>query len=195
MEGLQNGAPDLRPRRRALIKSVLAVTVVGLVDIGVPGAVSAAPLEQEARRALNRLYAAQPKARLLGAKAVGILVFPRIYKAGFMFGAQSGNGVLWDRGRFEGRYNITAASFGLQAGAQAFSLALFFITRSALRYLENSHGWAIGSGPSVVVVDTGVAKTLTSTTVTQDVYAILFGQRGLMAGMGVEGSKITRVGS
>ena len=64
---------------------------------------------------------------------------------------------------------------------------------AALRYLEQSDGWAIGSGPSVVVVDQGAAASLTSTTLTQDVYAVPFGQKGLMAGIGLEGSKITRI--
>jgi lipid-binding SYLF domain-containing protein len=64
---------------------------------------------------------------------------------------------------------------------------------TALQYLRSSHGWAIGSGPSVVVVDQGAAASLTSTTLTQDVYAVPFGQKGLMAGIGLEGSKITQI--
>lgn len=90
-------------------------------------------------------------------------------------------------------YNISAASFGLQAGGQTFSYALFFMNDAALAYLTKSDGWAIGSGPSVVVLDKGTAASLTSTTLSQDVYAIPFGQRGLMAGLGLEGSKITPI--
>ncbi len=90
-------------------------------------------------------------------------------------------------------YNISAASFGLQAGVQSFSYALFFMKDSALSYLEKSYGWSIGSGPSVVVLDKGAAASMTSTTLTQDVYAIPFGQTGLMAGIGLEGAKITAI--
>lgn len=90
-------------------------------------------------------------------------------------------------------FEIGAASFGLQAGMQTFSYALFFITDSALDYLRKSSGWAIGSGPSLVVVDKGFAKSLNTTTLNQDVYAIPFGQEGLMAGLGLEGSKITQI--
>jgi len=108
-------------------------------------------------------------------------------------GAQSGNGVLFERGVPTGYYNISAASYGLQAGVQSFSYALFFMDRSALTYLTKSDGWSVGSGPSVVVLDQGMAKSLTTTTLTQDVYAIPFGQKGLMAGVGIEGSKITRI--
>jgi lipid-binding SYLF domain-containing protein len=120
-------------------------------------------------------------------------VFPRIIKAGLLVGGQGGDGVLRVGGKTAGYYNIAAASFGLQAGAQRFSYALFFMTDSSLKYLEDSDGWSIGSGPSVVVMDKGAAASLTSTTVTQDVYAFPFGQHGLMAGLGLEGSKITRI--
>jgi lipid-binding SYLF domain-containing protein len=96
-------------------------------------------------------------------------------------------------GKTVGYYNLSAASFGLQAGGQTFSYALFFMTDSALDYLQKSDGWSIGSGPSVVVVDKGAAASMTSTSITQDVYAVPFGQRGLMAGLGLEGSKITHI--
>ena len=90
-------------------------------------------------------------------------------------------------------YNMAAASYGLQAGVQGFAYAMFFMTDSALDYLENSAGFEIGVGPSIVVVDAGKAKTLTTTTGRDDVYAFVFGQKGLMAGVGLQGSKITKV--
>ncbi len=90
-------------------------------------------------------------------------------------------------------YNSAAASYGLQAGVQWYSYALFFMNEGALNYLNASLGFEIGVGPSVVVVDDGLAKKFRSTTLTQDVYAIIFGQRGLMAGIGIEGSKITKI--
>jgi lipid-binding SYLF domain-containing protein len=150
-------------------------------------------IDQQANLALRELYAQQPKARELGRRARAILVFPDIFKAGFLVGGQSGNGVLRLSGRPVGYYNISAASFGLQAGAQRFSYVLFFMTDTALDYLRRSSGWAIGSGPSVVIEEKGAAASLNTTTLTQDVYAFPFGQHGLMAGMGLEGSKITRI--
>ncbi len=121
------------------------------------------------------------------------MVFPRIIKGGFIIGGQSGNGALRVGSKTVAYYNISAASFGLQAGGQRFSYALFFMNDAALQYLENSDGWAIGSGPSVVVMDKGAAASMTSTTLTKDVYAFPFGQKGLMAGLGLEGSKITPI--
>ena len=120
-------------------------------------------------------------------------VFPKIVKAGLMIGGLGGEGVLFERGRPTGYYKMAAASFGFQAGGQQFSYALFFMNDKALKYLRDSDGWAIGSGPSVVVVDKGAAKSTTSTTIAKDVYAMPFGQKGLMAGLGLEGSKISRI--
>lgn len=153
---------------------------------------SAAELSREARGALDRLYQQEPKTRLLGDKAVGVLVFPRILKGGLLVGAETGDGALMRGGKVQAYYNISAVSFGLQAGAQEFSYALFFMNEPALRYLDQSDGWSLGAGPSLVVVDDSYAASITTTTLSQDVYAVPFGGQGLMAGMGLEGSKITR---
>jgi lipid-binding SYLF domain-containing protein len=160
-----------------------------------PAAASAADaeLERDARAALQQLYASEPKAAELGSKARGVLIFPKIVKAGFMVGGQSGKGVLFQGRRVAGYYRISAGSFGLQAGAQTFSYALFFMTADALAYLDRSGGWAVGSGPSFVVADKGAAKTMNTTTVGHEVIAMPFGQHGLMGGLGLEGSKITRL--
>src|SRR5258705_13452494 len=104
-------------------------------------------------------------------------------KAGYMCGGQIGEGVLLKRGTPAGYYNSVAASYGFQAGIQSFSYALFFMTDDALRRLDASEGFEVGVGPSVVVVDQGVARSLTTTTLASDVYAVIFGQQGLMAGM------------
>jgi len=156
-------------------------------------AASKAELDRDGARALKNLYANNTAARLLGSKAKAVLVFPSMVKAGFMFGGQMGEGVLLANGRPVGYYNSVAASYGLQAGIQVFGYALFFMNDSALSYLDRSDGWELGVGPSIVVVDAGVGKSLTSTTITQDVYAFIFDQKGLMGGVGVQGSKITKI--
>ncbi len=154
---------------------------------------SAAQIDRDVDAALAKLYETTPSAKLLAHKAKGILVFPDVVKAGFIGGAQYGKGALRKRGRTAGYYNIIAGSFGLQAGVQSFDYVLFFMNDEALSYLDRSEGFEIGVGPNIVVLDTGKAAQLTSTTLTEDVYAFLFGQRGLMAGIELEGSKITRV--
>jgi len=153
-------------------------------------AASAAELNADGRAALSRLYAQSPKAAQFGQKAYAILVFPKIVKAGLVIGGQGGEGVLLMRGKPTGYYKITAVSYGLQAGGQSFSYALFLMNDTALGYLSRYDGWSIGSGPSVVVIDQGKAMSNTTTTLKKDVIAFPFGQKGLMAGLGLEGSKI-----
>ena len=174
---------------------VAAALVAGTFDplAGTASAATAAQLNADGKAALNRLYAQSDRARRYGRDARAILVFPKIVKAGFVVGGQGGEGVLFVAGQPTGYYKIGAASFGLQAGGQSFSYALFLMNDKALTYLKKSDGWAIGSGPSVVVVDKGAAMSTTSTTLAKDVYAFPFGQKGLMAGLGLEGSKIKQI--
>jgi lipid-binding SYLF domain-containing protein len=156
-------------------------------------AATAAELNASGQAALNRLYSQSSRAVRYSRDARAILVFPKIVKAGFMIGGMGGEGVLLVHGRPTAYYKIAAGSFGLQAGGQSYSYALFFMNDKALKYLRDSDGWAIGSGPSVVVVDKGAAMSTTSTTLAKDVYAFPFGQKGLMAGLGLEGSKISPI--
>jgi lipid-binding SYLF domain-containing protein len=166
----------------------------GSSDVKLPGRATAAEIEKNGRLALRQLYACMPLSKTLAPKAKAILVFPSIYKAGFFVGGQYGNGVAFaPDGRAAGYFNMSAASYGLQIGAQELSYALFFMSDEAVEYAKNSKGWEVGVGPSVVLVDEGVAKTLTTTTAKKDVYAFIFGHKGLMAGIGIQGSKITRI--
>jgi lipid-binding SYLF domain-containing protein len=156
-------------------------------------AASKTEINRDVDAALAILYAKDPDARTLTSKAKAVLVFPSIVKAGFLFGAQYGEGALRQKGRTVGYYNTAAASYGLQAGVQTFGYALFFMTDSALQYLAKSEGFELGVGPSIVVLDAGAAKAFTTTTAQKDMYAIFFNQKGLMAGLGLQGTKISRI--
>ena len=155
---------------------------------------NASQIARDSRAALRSLYASNPTARALGQKAKAVLVFPSIVKAGFMVGAQGGNGaMIRDTGEISGFYQTAAASYGLQAGVQQFGYALFLMDDSAFRNLQRSGGWEVGSSPSLVVVDQGIAASLTTATANKGTYAFFFNQRGLMGGLGLQGSKITRI--
>ncbi|MCL2428507.1 MAG: twin-arginine translocation pathway signal protein [Alphaproteobacteria bacterium] len=157
-------------------------------------AASSRQLAHEARAALRRLYAAQPDARGLGERARAILVFPRIVKVGLLLaGGQTGDGVLLAHRKASGFFHLSATSSRPQAGGQAYSCALFFMNERALACLDQREGWAIGSGSSVVVVDESVAPGLSAASATEDVYAFPFSTKGLMAGSGIEGAKISRL--
>jgi len=170
------------------------VCVAGtLVSPGPVFAASASEINHNVRTALHQLYAKSAAAKALGEKAKGILVFPGIIKGGFIVGGQYGEGALLKGGETAGYYSTIQASFGLQAGLQKYGYALFFMTDSALNWLNKSDGWEIGVGPSIVVVDIGAASSMTTTTLQSEIYAFFFNPQGLMAGLGLQGTKITRI--
>lgn len=171
---------------------LLVLTALGFLP-GESHAASASELERDGRTALADLDRHTPAARSLSKRAKGIIVFPSIVKAGLLVGGQYGEGVLLKDGKVAGFYSTAGASYGLQAGAQKFGYALFFMNDAALRYLTRSEGFEIGMGPSVVVMDEGTAKQASTTTLTQDVYAFIFQQSGLMAGLGLQGNKLTKI--
>src|SRR5437773_1022490 len=150
-------------------------------------------INKQVDEATAKLYASSPAAKKLSKVAKGILVFPSVKKAGFVVGGQYGEGALRVGGKTVGYYKTTAASFGLQAGGQKFGYAMFLMTDGALQYLKNSKGWEVGVGPSVVVVDEGLARSLTTSTVKESIYVFFFAQKGLMAGLGIQGSKISQI--
>lgn len=185
-----------RVHHMTLIKIVgfaLATALTFSHGIGEARAATAAEIDKSATAALNTLYKRSPAAKALAGSAEAVLVFPTITKAGLMVGGQYGEGALRKGDKTVGYYNSTAASYGMQAGVQTFSYVLILMNKSALDYLDKSQGWEVGVGPSLVVVDEGMAKTMTSTTATHDVYAFIFGQKGLMGGVGLQGTKITKI--
>jgi len=180
--------------RLTTILLVFAFTVGALTSPNPATAASAAEIDRDAQKALGDLYAKSPSAKTMGEKAIGIIVFPGIVKGGFIVGGQYGEGALIKDGKTVAYYNTVAASYGLQAGLQKFGYALFFMTDSAVKWIDKSDGWEIGVGPSIVVVDAGAAASMTSTTLQSDIYAFFFDQKGLMAGIGLQGTKITKLG-
>ena len=169
-----------------------AVAFVALTGVR-PAIADDHALDADSKAALNALYAGSPGAKALGEKAVGILVFPNITKAGFIIGAQGGDGVLMEKGKVTGYYNTGAGSVGLQAGVQTYGYALFFMTPEDLAYLKKSKGWSIGTGPNIVVADAGAAKDISTLTGQKGVYGFIFDQKGLMAGLGLQGQKISKI--
>jgi lipid-binding SYLF domain-containing protein len=150
-------------------------------------------LTSDSRRALQQLVAQNPAAAKCKSRAAAVLVFPDVVKAGFIFGAQGGQGILFVHGQPSGRYRTVAASYGLQAGVQKYGYALFLMNQKAVHWVNAANGWSIGTGPSVVIVDKGMARTISSETLHSGIYAFTFDQQGLMAGLGLQGSKITRI--
>lgn len=156
-------------------------------------AASAAEISRDANASLQALYAKVPAAKAIGAKAQAVLVFPKVVKAGLGVGGQYGDGALLKGGKAVAYYNTSGASIGLQAGAQEYGYALFFMNANALQQLDKADGFEVGVGPTVVVMDEGKAKAMTTTTTKDDIYAFIYAQQGLMAGLGIQGNKITKI--
>jgi len=193
--------------RRDFVQRIIGVGILVITRVVVPAiilatnvltptvslAASASEINRSATQALNTLYKNNPNARTLGDKAVGVLIFPSIVKGGFIIAGQFGDGVLRKGGKPVAYYRSLAASYGFQAGAQAFGYVLFFMDNDSLSYLDKSGGWELGTGPSLVVLDAGFGKSLSTTTLQKGVYAFIFNQKGLMGGTGIQGTKITRI--
>jgi lipid-binding SYLF domain-containing protein len=157
------------------------------------GKTAAGELSSESKAALQNLSASAELAKMLTPKAQAILVFPKVTKAGLGIGGQYGEGALLKSGNAIAYYKTTGASFGLQAGGQQYGYAMFFMNAKALDAFVNANGFEVGVGPSVVLVDEGMDKTTTTNTLKDDIYAFVFGQKGLMAGLGIQGNKITKI--
>lgn len=156
-------------------------------------AATAEDLNKDADQALKTLYRTNPVAQAISKQAHAVLVFPKIIKAGLVFGGSYGEGVLKQGPKIVDYYNSVSASWGLQAGAQSFGYVVFLMNNKAEQYINKSEGWEIGVGPTVVVVNEGVAKNLSTSTLKDDAYAFVFDQEGLMAGVSIEGTKISKI--
>jgi lipid-binding SYLF domain-containing protein len=195
----EDAAPDAASKedcmtdatRRQLLPWSAAIAILAAAPRAAEAA-SRSEIDAEVANALRTLRA-QENTRVLFANAKSVLVFPRILSGGFIVGGQYGQGALVSGDRTLGYYNIAGASFGFTIGAQVAGLAMFFMTDAARAALDAAHGWEIGTGPTGVALDQGLQANLTSTTLSEPVYAISFSQQGLMASLAINGSKITRI--
>lgn len=177
----------------ARVLSVLALAVFSLLWLRPAIAATGPQIDLETEAALKTLYASSNVAKAMGEKATGVLVFPNIVKGGFVFGAQGGDGALLKGGRNAGYYNSFALSVGWQAGMQSYAYAIFFMGDAAMREFEASNGFEIGVGPNVVFIDAGAAKDMDTLTGKPGVYGMIFDQKGLMLGVSLQGTKITKI--
>ena len=176
------------------ITAIAAAALVAIVAYSSRAfAASASEIDRNVSSALTTLYKTTPGSKALADRSKGMLVFPDIVKGGFIVAGQYGDGALREHRRTIGYYRSIEASVGFQAGAQSFGYVLFFMDDASLRYLKKSQGWELGTGPTLVVLDKGFAKDFTTTTLQKGVYAFVFDQQGLMGGIGIQGSKITRI--
>ena len=172
---------------------VFATALILALTDGPAQAASRSEIDAKVNTALSTLYKREPGAKDLANKARGVLVFPDIVKGGFIVAGQYGDGSLRKGGKTAAYYRSLAASVGFQAGAQSFGYVLMFMDDESLKWLDKSDGWEIGVGPTIVVLDKGFSKNMSSTTLQKGVFAFVFSQKGLMGGVSLEGAKITKI--
>lgn len=182
-----------RLRSTFLAFTVAALAAISMGSMSLASAATAEDLDRDSLQALQTLYKTESVAKTLSQSAKAVLVFPNIVKAGLVFGGSYGEGVLLKGSQVIDYYNSVAGSWGLQIGAQTYGYAVFLMTDDAVSYIEKTKGWEIGVGPTVVVVDEGVAKNISSSSLKNDAYAFIFSQQGLMAGVSIEGTKISQI--
>jgi lipid-binding SYLF domain-containing protein len=187
--------PTRRHLHRALLAGAASLVLGGFGSAAV--AASAEDLDKDAAQALATLYKTNPTAEVIAKKARAILVFPKIVKAGLVFGGSYGEGVLLSGAgpgaKVTDYYNSVSASWGWQAGAESYAYVVFLMSNKAVQYLAKTKGWEFGVGPTVVAVNEGIAKNLTTSTLKDDAYAFISDQQGLMASLSIEGTKISRI--
>ena len=184
------------PLKTPFVRAALFATVIAFTGVGSMQDAHASGVEElnsDSDNALKNLIEHNPAAAEVARKSQAVLIFPSIVKAGLIFGGAYGEGELKSGPKIDGYYNSVTASWGLQAGAQSYGYVVFLMNNKAVDYVHQTHGWEIGTGPSVVIVNEGVAKNLTTSTLKDDAYAFVFDQQGLMAALSIEGTKISRI--
>lgn len=156
-------------------------------------AASGPEIDASVRATLEDFFREVWSGRELANKAVAILVFPTVIKAGFGIGGEYGEGALHIRGRTAGFYNIISGSIGFQLGAQARSVIIMFMTDAALAGFQRTDGWKIGVDGSVAIVTVGAGGQIDTNSVRSPVIGFIFDQKGLMYNLTLEGSKISRI--
>ncbi len=156
-------------------------------------AASAAKLDLEANEALDVFREDVKGSEVFLNQAAGYLVFPRVIKIGIGIGAETGEGVLRVGGQTIDYYRTTAGSIGLQLGAQAKSIVIVFMTKDALQKFRDSSGWKVGIDGSVALIDIGAGKAIDSHNISDPVVGFIFGSKGLMYNLTLEGSKFSKL--
>ncbi len=179
--------------KTALLSVALALVATFALPAPKAHAASATEIDAEVDSTHKRIFAEVGSARDLVTKAEGMLIFPNVIKAGIGIGGEYGEGSLRVRGATLGYYNTVAASIGFQLGAQARSVILMFMTRRALDNCRHSDGWEVGVDGSVALITLGAGGTIDSHNIQSPIIGFVFGSRGLMYNLTLEGSKISRI--
>jgi lipid-binding SYLF domain-containing protein len=181
------------PHKVMLLIVLAVIACFGVLLPENASAASAIELDAKTDASLKVFYSKVGAAKELAAKSKGMLIFPAVYKAGFGIGGEYGEGVLRIQGKTVDYYSTAAASIGFQLGAQKKTVLLLFMAQKALKDFRNSDGWEIGVDGSVALVEFGAGKEFDTTNIKEPIIGFIFGNKGLMYNLSLEGSKMTKI--
>ncbi len=179
--------------KKTLLKVVAILVAGGFLQSCASVDWSATKIDSEADAALHVFRQDIDGGQRFLDQAAGYLVFPRIIKVGVGIGAETGEGALRIGGRTAEYYRTTSGSIGFQAGAQAKSVVIAFMTQESLTQFRNSNGWKVGIDGSIALIDIGAGKTIDSDNIRDPVIGFIFGSKGLMYNLTLEGSKFSKL--
>lgn len=169
------------------------IATVLMLPLTASAASTAAELDAKVDEAISNFKAEIDGADVFLRQSAGYLIFPRVIKVGIGLGAETGEGALRVAGRSAAYYRTTSGSFGFQLGAQAKSIIIAFMTKESLAQFRNSSGWQVGIDGSVALIDLGAGKQINNSNIKDPVVGFIFGAKGLMYNLTLEGTKISRV--
>lgn len=178
---------------RAVLIVILIAALSGIGMIRVAAAASAEEIDTKVSGALAQFRKEVPGGAEFLSKASGVLVFPDVIKAGLVVGGEYGAGALRIGGKTVQYYNIASASFGFQIGAQQYAIVMVFLNNEALQKFRDSKGWEAGVDGSVAIAEWGAGEDINTQNFKDPIVGFVFSNKGLMAGISIEGSKITEI--
>jgi lipid-binding SYLF domain-containing protein len=174
----------LRPLLAAALLSIAALPA---------GAATREELDASVREAIEELYKYSSAAKELAGKSAGMLVFPKVVKAGIGIGGEFGEGALLVGGKTVGYYNIVSGSIGFQLGVQVKSEVILFMTHKELERFRKSDGWEAGVDGSVAIATLGAGGEIDTETAKKPIIGFIYSNKGLMFNLTFEGAKITEI--
>lgn len=181
-------------RHRSRFPALAAALLLGACwSAAAPAQSTAAEIDAKVDAALDRLRTEVPGSQTVLAEAKGVLAFAGVIKAGFVIAGEGGEGALRIGGRTKGYYSIFSGSIGFQAGGQKRDIIMVFLDSAALKKFEESDGWKAGADGTITLIDVGASGTIDTATLKKPIVGFIVGQKGLMAGVSLDGSKITKL--
>lgn len=175
------------------IYSIILTIVATLLFTQMSYAKTAAEINRDVDTAIEKFKKEVPGGTSFLPQTKGYLVFPRVIKAGLIVGGKYGEGALRVNGVTKHFYDMTAASIGLQAGAQEYSMLIAFLSDESLKNFILSNGWEAGVDGSITVSDWGKSKDISSISYEKPIIAFIYGEKGLMASISIAGTKFRRI--